>query len=495
MSRSLFAALRRKYGPKDNGISRREMLRLSALAGAGLLLSTSAPARVLGAGSRLNKRSVVVVGAGFAGLSCAHELKAAGYDVTVIESRDRVGGRVLTFTDFVKDKTVEGGAELIGSNHPTWVAYAEKFKLEWLDVSGDDDLDSLMILGGKRLVGEEAEQVYTEMEAAYAKMIEDAHKIDIEEPWKGADAGKFDAVSLGDWISKSEASGLCKTAMTVEMTANNGAPVGKQSYLANLAQVAGGGFDKYWTESEVYRCKGGNQQLATKLAEAFGRDRIILKLPVTKIEQKGGKMVVTCADKRTLECDDVVLTVPPSVWSKITFEPGLPPHLATQMGRNLKYISALKSRFWKAGKLSQYAFTDTNVQMTWESTDAQPEEGEVAMNAFSGGPAADVCLGWSKEDRDARYKAELEKIYPGFSENWLRARFMDWPNDPWVMASYSFPAPGEIVKAGPTLHRGLGHLHFAGEHTCYKFVGYMEGGLNSGAAVAKRIAKRDGVAG
>lgn len=117
------------------------------------------------------------------------------------------------------------------------------------------------------------------------------------------------------------------------------------------------------------------------------------------------------------------------------------------------------------------------------------------MNAFSGGPAAEACLAWSKEDRDARYKAELEKIYPGFSENWLRARFMDWPNDPWVMASYSFPAPGEIVKAGPTLHKGLGNLHFAGEHTCYKFVGYMEGGLNSGATVAKRIAKRDGVAG
>jgi monoamine oxidase len=34
-------------------------------------------------------------------------------------------------------------------------------------------------------------------------------------------------------------------------------------------------------------------------------------------------------------------------------------------------------------------------------------------------------------------------------------------------------------------------LHFAGEHACYKFVGYMEGALNSGVAVAKRIAARD----
>jgi monoamine oxidase len=37
----------------------------------------------------------------------------------------------------------------------------------------------------------------------------------------------------------------------------------------------------------------------------------------------------------------------------------------------------------------------------------------------------------------------------------------------------------------------LGRLHFAGEHACYKFVGYMEGALNSGVSVAKRIAARD----
>jgi len=39
-----------------------------------------------------------------------------------------------------------------------------------------------------------------------------------------------------------------------------------------------------------------------------------------------------------------------------------------------------------------------------------------------------------------------------------------------------------------------GRLHLAGEHTCYKFVGYMEGGLQSGVRVAKALAARDGVA-
>ena len=69
---------------------------------------------------------------------------------------------------------------------------------------------------------------------------------------------------------------------------------------------------------------------------------------------------------------------------------------------------------------------------------------------------------------------------------------MDWPKDKWTMASYSFPAPGQVTSVGPVLRKGMGRMHFAGEHTCYAFVGYMEGALNSGASVAKRIAERDG---
>jgi monoamine oxidase len=62
------------------------------------------------------------------------------------------------------------------------------------------------------------------------------------------------------------------------------------------------------------------------------------------------------------------------------------------------------------------------------------------------------------------------------------------------MGSYSFPAPGQVTRIGPLLRTGFGKLHFAGEHTSCKFVGYMEGALGSGAELAKRLATRDGVA-
>ena len=70
---------------------------------------------------------------------------------------------------------------------------------------------------------------------------------------------------------------------------------------------------------------------------------------------------------------------------------------------------------------------------------------------------------------------------------------MDWPVDAWSKASYSFPAPGQVTSQGPTLYDGIGRLHFAGEYSSYAFMGFMEGALNSGAALAKRIAQKDGV--
>src|SRR5258707_3490221 len=126
MSLKLFQLLDRRFGSPADGMTRREMLRSSLAAGTGLLLSSS-----LGFSStRAAGKRVVVVGAGFGGVSCAYELKSAGYEVVVIEARDRLGGRVHTIDKFVKDKTVEAGGEMIGANHPAWAAYAKQFGIK-----------------------------------------------------------------------------------------------------------------------------------------------------------------------------------------------------------------------------------------------------------------------------------------------------------------------------------------------------------------------------
>ena len=493
MSRSLYARLNQRYGRPVDACTRRDMLKATLAASAGLLLSGGLPAAAQPRPA--GGRRVVVIGGGFSGLACAHELLSAGYDVTVVEARNRVGGRVLSFGDLVPGKNVEGGGELIGSNHPTWVAYKEKFNLDFLDVTEDEEAEAPIFVGGTRIDAETGAKLWEEMDATLAKMNDDARRIkDVDKPWEVEGAAEFDRRSTRQWIDAQEGSELLKKGLWVQMAADNGQDPARQSYLGNMAQVAGGGVEKYWTESEVYRCKGGNQQLATKLAEAIGRDRVVTRLPVTRVEVRGrGRVVVTCADGRTLECDDVVLATPPTTWAKIQFNPGLPAGVVPQMGTNVKYLAAVKKRFWKDAKLAPDSLTDGPVSMTWEGTDNQQGDEGASLNCFSGGPQAEQARAFEKDQRDAKYAEALGLLYPGFKEQFVQARFMDWPSDPWTLTGYSFPAPGQVTTVGPLLRKGLGNLHFAGEHTSFKFVGYMEGALNSGVAVARRLAARDGL--
>ena len=159
MSRSLFAVLNAPWAGARDGMTRREMLQHSLAAAAGLLLSNR-----FAMAPRPGKR-VLVIGAGFSGLAAAHELPRAGYDVTVVEARNRIGGRVISFSDLVPGKNVEGGGELIGSNHPTWVAYAAEFKLGFLDVTEEEDFEFPIVLGRQAADRRRAETLWEEMEA------------------------------------------------------------------------------------------------------------------------------------------------------------------------------------------------------------------------------------------------------------------------------------------------------------------------------------------
>ena len=170
---NIYKVLNNRYG-KPSGLTRREMLQRSFAAGAALLISERFSAPLSAGAGR-----VVVVGAGFSGLAAAYELSRAGYEVTVVEARNRIGGRVISFSDLVPGKNVEGGGELIGSNHPAWVAYAKQFGLQFLDVS-EEDLEAPIILNGKKLTAEESEQLWEEMEKAFNTIVTDAAKVDAD---------------------------------------------------------------------------------------------------------------------------------------------------------------------------------------------------------------------------------------------------------------------------------------------------------------------------
>jgi monoamine oxidase len=495
MTRSFYRRLSRSLNGPAQLSSRRQFLAASGAAlGAALLPScNSIGRRGGGAGKR-----VVIVGGGFAGLACAHELQSVGYDVTLVEAASRVGGRVRTTTDFVPGRVVEIGAELIGSNHPTWMAYKCRFGLEMLELSEHETWEQPVLLNGRRLARPEAAALLEEMDEVYISALGPlSERVNADEPWRTPNAQVLDQRTTADWIAELECSDLCKRALTIEFNANNGQETAQQSFLGNLAQVKGhGGPKSYLEDSEVYRCLGGNQQLAFRLVETL--QRTLIGVPVQAIDTTQERVRVRCQDGQILECDDVVLAVPPSVWSRIDFSPGLPASLRPQMGQNVKWFAQLKSRFWQANEQEQYAHNDGLVQMTWEGTDGQRGgENDIVFVAFSGGASAAGARSLTGKAQEEAYVRELEALYPGFRDALVGKTFlMDWPGETWARASYSFPAPGQVTSQGPVLHAGLGgRLHFAGEHTCYRFVGYMEGALYSGVSLARRLAERDGLIG
>lgn len=487
MSRSLIDLCLGQRSVPSQRLSRRQLLQVGLAAGAGLLSGRS-----LAGSARIARPRILVVGAGFSGLACAYELMQAGYETKVLEARRRVGGRVISLKDLIPGKVIEGGAEMLGSNHPHALAYAARFGLKFRDVLRDD-APVPVILNGSRLAKDEAVRVCAEVDVALSRMTADARTVVADEPWKTRDAVLLDRMSTGDWIGQQQVSPVAKALLSAQLTATNGVSVARQSYLGNLSQVCGGGFEKYWTDTEVYRLQGGNQQYAERFAAELGSDRIHLNCPVKEIITSDSGVVVIDTEGRKHQADDVVLAVPPSVWPEIQFSPGLPETLVPQMGTNVKFLAVVNEPVWRTQGLSPNAITDQDLAQTWEATDGQGELGPMALVAFSGGPAATANHRRAVADRQPAYLKMLESVYPGFSAQFIKGQFMDWIGDSWTKGGYSFPAPGQVTTMGPALRAGLGRLHFAGEHTCYQFVGYMEGALHAGAALAKRLALRDGV--
>jgi monoamine oxidase len=86
-------------------------------------------------------------------------------------------------------------------------------------------------------------------------MTADALKVDADEPWKSPQAGELDRLTTAHWLRGLPVSRLCKLAFASQLANYNGCAVGRQSYLGNLAEVKGGGLERFWTESDVYHCR------------------------------------------------------------------------------------------------------------------------------------------------------------------------------------------------------------------------------------------------
>jgi monoamine oxidase len=380
---------------------------------------------------------------------------------------------------------MEGGAELIGLNHLAWWSYKRKFGLHFARLV--DSRNPPVILGRKRLDPVAAAKLGREMDRAQASIARVAKRVNADEPWRTPGAKHLDRRSLVWGLNSIPMSDLCRLAFVEQLQTDNGVEARRQSWLGNLAMIKGGGLRKFWTETETHHCLGGNQELAFKFKAQL--KTLKLRRTVDRIAIDGKGVTVTLNRGNPVRGSDIVLAVPPTIWSDIGFDPPLPKAYRVQFGKNVKYLLNVQNNCWNPN--SPNMSSDGPIDLTWKGTDGRSGS-RAGFVAFSGATDAATCSRW--KNRAKRYLMELTPLYPGLRKASRNGVFMNWPNKKWARGSYSFPEPGEVTRVGPILRSGFKRrVHFAGEHTCYAFTGYMEGALQSGLRIAEQLARRDGV--
>lgn len=476
--------LARLAGDSTFGMDRRRFLETTLAVGAAMLL----PARLLRAAGK--KPRVVVIGAGLGGLSAGHQLHQAGADVTLLEARNRTGGRVLSNSRFIPGVAVEMGGEFIGSNHPIWVAQAKRFGLELVEVPDEASEGSPILLGGRKMLGKEASELWEALEEAMHLMNTDARKVNPAQPWKSPEADKLDRTSLREAATHWSVGPSIRDSALLYLSNDNALSSDTASYLGVLSAIAGGGIERFWEESETHRCRGGSQQLAECFAREIGSDRIQLGTPVESVELTDSGAVLQTRGGKKYESEAVILSTPPTVWDRIVFQPSIPSDFRPHVGAAIKVLAEVLRQAWEDAGLNPNSLTDQEIGMTWQGGD-QPtgkESRSACLVGFSGGRAAEKFLQLKDQNRKKRFEEISTQLFQDYPKYAGKNAIMAWPEEPWTQGGYSSPLLGQVTTVFPKLEEGVkNRLFFAGEHTSPSFYGYMEGALQSGVRAAQQV--------
>jgi monoamine oxidase len=393
---------------------------------------------------------VGVIGAGFAGLAAADALRAGGAEVTVLEARDRVGGRVWS-VPFGEGATVERGAEFILPGYETMNALAARFGIP------------LVLKGtpyGRRVpIGEEAVS-QTELEDAFDRL---------------AAGGTADAASAADAIAALQLDPPLSKLIQTRVAISNGYPA--DDLAASVLDEGASTFGDF----DNHTLEGGNMRLAEALAAELGA-AVRLSSPVRRVRWSQGAVNIA-TDHTEIEADAVVVAIPTAPLAEIEFDPPLEGATAEALravtyGQNSKLFVRLRSPAPPSAIMSVAGHFWTYTQL---GGDGRPAP---FVTGYTGTMSAIDDLGGS--DGFERWVAALVALREDLDPEPESAMLSSWNDDPWVRGSYSARTLSSPLRDGD-LVKPIGPLFFAGEHTAGEWHGLMEGALRSGRRAAEQV--------
>ncbi len=514
----LFSALKRMLaashatahgGSPAGGVSRREILRLSAAATGALALG----APFAGAPAAPNSKTrVAIIGGGAAGLTAAYRLQQQGLAPVVFEAGQRWGGRMFTLPDFYHGMFAELGGEFVDTRHEDLKTLAGELSLALEPLFAPEEQDRDLYFFGNKLQPMTAMFDASSGAGAFvpiAKQIaaDKAKLRDAKEEFTDH-ARALDAVSLAAYLKqfRGKAEDWAIDLITVAYTVEFGLPPSEQSSL-NLVDFITADpkerFEIFGESDEAYRIKGGSSSLIDALVRACeAKSSLNLGAQLVALAQRDGGMEVTLetsAGARREVFSTVVLALPFTCLRQVKGLEAL--GLSAEKlkaiqtlgdGNNAKMVCGTTSRPWRRSNSglpypsNGNFYSDLTFQNVWETSRNRPGESGILSNFMAGG-----ALPASEEEAFANLRKGLAAISAEIGaalDPGAIASFF-WEHHFLSFGSYACAKTGQYTTLLPVAQTPEcdGRLHFAGEHTEPEFLGYMNGAILSGNRAAHEI--------
>ncbi|MBO0139747.1 FAD-dependent oxidoreductase [Agrobacterium sp. Ap1] len=414
---------------------------------------------------------VIVIGAGFTGLTAATDLMAAGLDVIVVEARNRVGGRVES--EYLPNGTrIDTGGQFLCRDMTHLVETAQRFgaRTVFSHVDGEQSYRPA-------IPPEHGDAIWNGVEQLRERM----RSIDLANP-------TFSGLTGGQWIDR-------QTDMPSDVTGSfrrliKGlwcrAPedVALAYLVSNDRRIT-----NIYPELEMFM-RDTMHALADRLAAGLD-DRLRLSAPATSITIMEDEVEVD-VEGRALTAGHVIIAVPPVMARRIEISPPLPAELeralsAWEPGCAIKLQIGYRTPFWRDKGLSgSVMWSDPQGIYACDAS----HDDYFGVVVFLGGPLASE---WHKRPQTELANfvtSELSAALGGKGHEPVSVCIRDWVNDAWSDGAYSDVITDlEATDAEEILLKGLPRLHFACSELSPSFPGYIEGAIVAGKLAAQSILK------